>query len=95
MVVGGAAGGGYYVGKDQRSVGQISDDTAITARINSHYLRDPDIKSRDIDVDTYQGVVTLHGTVPSTQALGRAIAIAKATKGVKQVVSKLSVAPGQ
>lgn len=94
LLVGGAAGGGYYVGKDQRSVGQISDDAAVTARINARYARDPGIKGRDIDVDTYEGVVTLHGTVPTAQGRDRAVAIAKATKGVKQVVSKLIVAPG-
>ncbi len=93
LLVGGAAGGGYYVGKDQRSAGRVADDAGITTRINARYARDPAVPARAIDVDTYAGVVTLRGTVPSRAVRARAIAIARSTRGVRRVVSKLEVAP--
>ena len=93
VVVGGAAAGGYYVGKDERSVGEIADDAAITAKVNGKFLNDDLIKTFDIDVDTYRGTVYLYGHVRSTRARNRAAALAGSVKGVKKVVSKLTVVP--
>lgn len=91
-VVGGAAAGGYYVGKDDRSVGEISSDATITSTINSNYIKDDLVRAREINVDTYRGVVTLYGKVQSQAAADRAVQIARSVKGVKRVDSKLSVA---
>lgn len=90
-VVGGAAAGGYYAGKDERSVGQIADDASITSTINTRYVRDGMVKARTINVDTYNGVVTLYGTVPNQVVADRAVEIARGVKGVRQVVSKLTI----
>jgi hyperosmotically inducible protein len=91
VLVGGAAVGGYYVGKDQRSTGRIVDDATITSSINAKYVKDRQISAVDINVDTYNGVVTLHGNVPSQRTADRAVALARATKGVKKVISRLVV----
>ncbi len=93
LVVGGAAAGGYAVGKDERSVGEISSDATITSTINTRYVQDDLVRALDINVDTYRGVVTLYGKVRSQAAASRAVQIARNVKGVKQVVSKLSVVP--
>jgi len=93
LVVGGAAAGGYYVGKDERSVGQIADDATITSAINTKYVRDNQVSALDINVDTYRGVVTLHGSVSSKSAAARAVELARSTRGVRKVVSRLSVVP--
>ena len=90
-VVGGAAAGGYYVGQDERSAGQITEDAGITATINSHYVKDDLVKARTINVDTYNGVVTLYGNVANQSVADRAVAIARGVKGVRQVVSKLTI----
>jgi hyperosmotically inducible protein len=90
-VVGGAAAGGYYVGKDERSVGEISSDATITSTINTRYVQDKQVSALAINVDTYRGVVTLYGKVPSQTVAQRAVEIARNVKGVKQVVSKLTV----
>jgi hyperosmotically inducible periplasmic protein len=94
VLVGGAAAGGYYVGKDDRSVGEITDDASITTAVNAKYVKDDLVKARDINVDTHQGVVTLHGTVASAKVAERAVQLARAVKGVRQVVSKLRVVSG-
>jgi hyperosmotically inducible periplasmic protein len=90
-VVGGVAAGGYYLGKDERSIGEISSDTTITSTINSHYISDDVVKARKINVDTHRGVVTLYGTVPNQDVANRAVSIARSVKGVKQVISKLTI----
>ncbi len=91
VLVAGAGAGGYYVGKDDRSVGVIADDAAITAKIKSIYVLDDHIKALDINVDTYEGVVTLYGSVPRSSVEDRAVDIAKNASGVKRVVSKITV----
>jgi len=93
LLLGGAGTGGYYVGKDKRSVGTQYDDGVITSRIKSKFIADDQIKVFDINVDTYQGEVTLNGHVPSMVIENRAISIARATKGVKSVVPKLKIVP--
>lgn len=90
-VVGGAAGAGYYVGKDDRSAGQIAQDASITSSVNTRYVGDDLVQARIINVDTYNGVVTLYGNVPNQTVVDRAVELARGVKGVRQVVSKLTV----
>ena len=52
---------------------------------------DDDIKARDVDVDTRNGQVTLGGLVSSEAERRRAVAIARNTAGVKEVVDRLRV----
>lgn len=95
LVVGGAATGGYYVGKDERAIGQIVDDASITASINAKYVNDPQVSAIDINVDTRSGVVTLYGNIGNATAARRAVEIARSTKGVRKVISKLVVTPAR
>lgn len=92
-LVGAGAAGGYYVGKDERKVDVIASDAAVTARVNSAYAQDEVVSAWDINVDTYQGHVTLNGTVPNHDAIDRAVRIAKAQKGVFGVTARLEVVP--
>ena len=91
VVAGGAAAGGYLVGKDERSAAQIVDDASITASIKTRLIGERDIKSLNINVDTYNQVVTLRGKVATTAQKETAIKIAQETKGVKKVVSELNI----
>lgn len=91
--VGGAAAGGYYVGKDERTVGEITDDATITTKVKSLLIAEKNIKSLDINVDTHLRVVTLHGQVRSGSEERRAIEIATDVKGVTRVISNLRVVP--
>ena len=91
VVAGGAAAGGYMMGNDERSVGQITDDAAITAAIKTKFIRERAIKSLNINVDTYLQVVTLRGKVSSASQEQIAIKIAQEAKGVKQVISELKI----
>ena len=91
-VVGGAAAGGYYVGKDDRPVGTITDDASITTRINARFVKDDVVSAWDINVDTYNGVVTLYGSVSNAGARARAGSLAAGVPGVRRVENKITVA---
>jgi hyperosmotically inducible protein len=75
--------------------GEAAVDSAITVKVKTALLADPDIKSLKIDVDTNDGVVTLNGTVPNANNATRAATVAKGIDGVKSVQNRLTVkAPG-
>jgi hyperosmotically inducible protein len=77
-----------------RDATAMMNDAWITTQIHAKYFLDPDIKGRDINVDTTAGVVTLRGEVHSAAEHNQALAKAKATEGVKQVIDKLVITPG-
>jgi hyperosmotically inducible protein len=70
------------------------NDAWITTQIHAKFFADPDIKGRNIDVDTAGGVVTLSGEVHSAAEKTQALAKARATDGVTRVVDKLTLTPG-
>ena len=77
----------------QRAPGQNAvKDGWITFKIHSAYVPEDLLEGSDIDVTTKAGVVTLAGTVPSEASRARALAVAKATDGVKSVTDSLRIA---
>jgi hyperosmotically inducible periplasmic protein len=68
-------------------------DTAITTRVKTALIKDPRIRASEIDVQTYQGRVTLNGVVDTADMAQRALDIARATAGVRTIDDKLTVAP--
>ena len=66
-------------------------DTAITTKIKSKMSLDDHVEARNIHVSTTKGVVTLTGTVASHTERARAVALARDTKGVTEVIDKLTV----
>jgi hyperosmotically inducible protein len=74
-----------------RTVGAVVDDAAITMRVKTQLLDDPSVKGTKIDVDTRDGVVYLTGTVKSQAEKEKANALAKGTRGVREVQANLTV----
>jgi len=66
-------------------------DVWLSTKIHSKFVGDRDIEARDVSVSTKDGVVTLKGRVLNEPMRQLAIAIAKDTDGVKQVVNHLDV----
>lgn len=91
LVVGGAAVGGYQLGKDEREPSVVASDSAITTMIKGQYVADTTVSVFNISVRTYEGSVTLTGNVGSYVARDQAGRIAKGTKGVKSVTNKVVV----
>jgi hyperosmotically inducible protein len=70
----------------------VIKDSSITSSIKAELAADPYKGLKHIDVDTDDhGVVTLKGKVPSQGAADRAISIARATDGVREVKSALKI----
>lgn len=70
-------------------------DGWLVMKVHSEMVDEDVLSGSDIDVDVKNGVVTLQGTVPSEAARARAIAVAKANDGVKNVVDQLRIAPAR
>lgn len=91
VAAGVGAGTGYYVGKDERSAGQIAKDAATTSKVKTALIRDPIVKAFDINVDTYNDEVTLKGHVNTEEQRSRAEELTWSIKNVKAVTNHLAV----
>lgn len=70
----------------------LSGDEALSGRVQSQFSSDAQIKGASIEVTAKNGVVLLQGTVSSAAAKQRALALARGTDGVTQVVDRILVA---
>jgi hyperosmotically inducible protein len=68
-------------------------DAGITTAVKSKLASDDAVKAYAIDVDTKDKVVTLRGNVETPIVKERAVEIARATGGVREVVDLLALAP--
>jgi hyperosmotically inducible protein len=75
----------------KESTGEYVDDSVITTKVKSLLAEDDFLKSFQIGVETYKGIVQLSGFVNSRQAVDKASQIASSVKGVKSVKNDLIV----
>jgi hypothetical protein len=70
----------------------VIKDSSIKSSIKAQFASDSykGLSHIDVDVD-HHGIVSLEGKVPSQDAADRAISIARATEGVREVKSDLKV----
>jgi osmotically-inducible protein OsmY len=61
------------------------DDSVITAKVKAAVLEEPSLKSAEINVETYKGIVQLSGFVRSRANIDRAVQVARGVKGVASV----------
>jgi len=71
---------------------QIADARIVTV-IKAKYVLDHNLSARDLDVQSHDGQVTLTGTVPQSDLIGRAVMLALDTDGVRNVASHIAVQP--
>jgi osmotically-inducible protein OsmY len=79
--------------KAAKKTAAVLTDAEITAAVKTKLLADTKVSGLAINVDTSDHVVTLTGTVHSPAEKAEALRLARTTKGVKKVVSKLTVEP--
>jgi hypothetical protein len=72
-------------------VADTAADTRIVATIKAKYAADPDLSVWQISVSCDLGRVTLTGTVSAEENIGKAVALALETDGVRDVTSTLVV----
>ena len=73
--------------------GEKITDGWITSRISAKFVNEDLLHDSNINVDTNDHVVTLHGTVLSAAGRRRAVEVAKSVEGVQRVVDKLTIGP--
>jgi osmotically-inducible protein OsmY len=73
------------------STGEYVDDTAITAKVKTAIFQQPNLKSAEINVETFKGVVQLSGFVSSQDNANMAVATAKSVGGVQSVKNDMRV----
>jgi osmotically-inducible protein OsmY len=71
------------------SAGEYVDDKVITTRVKAAIFDELALKTFQINVTTYQGVVQLSGFVDSAENARRAGEIARGVNGVKEVKNDL------
>ena len=69
----------------QEGTGEYVDDTVITTKVKTAIFNEPTLKSAEINVETFKGVVQLSGFVSSAAAENTAVAVARGVPGVKSV----------
>jgi hyperosmotically inducible protein len=68
-------------------------DTWITMKTKIALMTTEGVSTRALNVDTVNGVVTLHGQVPTDAQKTKAESVARGIDGVKQVKNLLQVVP--
>lgn len=71
------------------NAGAAIGDAAITAKVKTALLADPDVKGLQIEVDTKDGAVLLTGTADNESNVAKAATIAQGIEGVKSVDNKV------
>lgn len=74
-----------------RSAGTQLDDSTISTRVKSKLAADPEVNPFNIDVDTFDGVVTLRGRVEDERAESMALSLARSTSGVVDVIDEIEI----
>jgi hypothetical protein len=90
LAIGGFTGG-CAATPTSDSTGQYVDDTIITTKVKSALLGDDAVKSFEIKVETFKGVVQLSGFVDTFAQKSAAEKDASAVRGVKDVRNNLIV----
>lgn len=75
----------------REGTGEYVDDTVITAKVKAAILNDPDLKTTEINVETFKGTVQLSGFVSSRADIDKAVAVARNVKGVAAVRNSMLV----
>ena len=75
----------------REGTGEYIDDSVITTKVKAAIFNEPSLKSAEINVETFKGVVQLSGFVSSRIAESKAIEVASSVKGVKSVKNDMRV----
>ena len=75
----------------RETTGEYIDDSTITTKVKAAIFAEDTLKSMQINVKTYRGVVQLSGFVNSAQSVKRAGEVARSVDQVKEVKNDLIV----
>jgi osmotically-inducible protein OsmY len=75
----------------KEGTGEYVDDTVITTKVKMAVFNEPSLKSAEINVETFKGVVQLSGFVSSQAAINKAVEVARSVPGVTSVKNDMRV----
>lgn len=75
----------------QEGTGEYIDDSVITTKVKAAVFHESSLKSAEINVETYKGVVQLSGFVNSEADIKKAVEITRNVKGVTSVKNDMRV----
>jgi osmotically-inducible protein OsmY len=71
--------------------GEYIDDSVITTKVKAAVLNEPSLKSAEINVETFKGVVQLSGFLNSQADITKAAEVARNVEGVTSVKNAMHV----
>jgi len=75
----------------KEGTGEYVDDSVITTKVKMAVFNEPSLKSAEINVETFKGVVQLSGFVSSQAAINKAVEVARSVPGVTSVKNDMRV----
>jgi hyperosmotically inducible protein len=75
----------------QEGTGEYMDDSVITTKVKTAIFNEASLKSAEINVETFKGVVQLSGFVNSQADINKAAEVARGVSGVKSVKNDMRV----
>ena len=82
---------GCHSAPKKETTAEYIDDSYLTTKVKAAILRDPTLKSSEINVETYRGAVQLSGFVNSRSDINRALEVTRTVRGVKAVRNDMHV----
>lgn len=79
----------------REGTGEYVDDSVITTKVKAAIFGDETLKSAEINVETFKGVVQLSGFVKQPADIARAEQVARSVKGVTSVKNDMRVKGNQ
>lgn len=77
--------------RTRESASEYSKDALVTARVKAALVKEPNLKSMPISVDTFRGTVQLSGFVDNATQIARAVSVTRGVEGVEAVKNDLHV----
>jgi osmotically-inducible protein OsmY len=71
--------------------GGYVDDSVLTTKVKAEIFNEPTLKSTEINVETFKGVVQLSGFVANPESIAKAGEVARGVKGVVSVKNDIHV----
>lgn len=69
----------------KEGMGEYVDDSVITTKTKAAIFNEPTLKSAEINVETFKGVVQLSGFVTTQTDIDKAVSLTNSVGGVKSV----------
>ena len=75
----------------KEGTGEYVDDSVVTTKVKTAIFNEPTLKSAEISVETFKGVVQLSGFVSSQSNINKAVEITRGVKGVTSVKNDMRI----